>query len=286
MADKTGQPQPNRTEGAVTIDADEFNKMLRGENTEVEETVKEAEKPAEKPEPKVEKEEETAETEEVDVKEQLRRANETISRMSRDIDEVRRGVGRKETREDLEMIEVLPNVRLPKDESKWPVRLTEDAVEAVGLDKSATKGLNVLANALVQFVSDVIPDIAVERVMTQMRGREDSSRSRQTFEEEYPDLKGNEDIMEVVERKFRQDNADARMSNQEYQRGLARAARSRLASMRGMSYDEYVREVSGGTTRTTDTPARSRAVSTVSGRARQVTKQGGKSELDDMIDNR
>lgn len=264
MKDNT-KPPVDRADGRMELDAAEFNEIIRDqlgeaptEEPEVEEKSKDVKEP--KGEPEVEEEPE----EESDVVKALK----TIERLEAEIAELRSrgvGAGKSETEEpSIELEEVLANVRLPKDHSKWAIQLKDDDLRRVGIDPEITPGLNVLANAFYQFIVDTLVPLTTGQMEARLESRARASEAMSTFFDRYPDLEGQDDLLEMVERKVVWPQYGQKATRVDYIDRLAEAARERVARLRGISLDEYKAALKGS-------PGASRAVTTSTGRSRRST---------------
>jgi hypothetical protein len=300
MADKTGRPEPDRSQGVTSIDATEFTNLIREQagDQNPPSPVVEEERSEERTEPEVEAE--TDDKEPKGEEDPLKKALSTVEAQQRRIAELEAGQRRVEgeirssTRREpvLEFEEVLPNVRLPKDRSQWPIRLTAEDISRLGIDPGEkgeiAAGLNVLANALYKFVADTIPDYAYTRFSRHLEERESGAEAQRSFESAYPDLKEHTDLVETVEGKIWPQFGNA-LNQADYTAKLAEESRRRLASIRGVSYEEYMTQVrtnARSTTRVTSSGSRSRAVSTAGssgGGARRPVPQGQDKEMQDLM---
>lgn len=253
MADNTGSPVNSETarqrgrQQQIELSEEEFRKTLdfSGEvsDDKAPEDVQYLEEPDDRrPTTTLRSPETTREELKPKEKTDIEKALETIGNMQREIDTLKRGtVGDRKTetrdeRPDLE--EVITNVRLPKDRTKWAVQLTEADIEKVGIDKSATVGLNILANAVVQYMSDALPPIIMNQVQNWISTREDLGTEQVRFLDEHQDLAGHEDIMSIVEERIWEDNKH--LPKSQYKALLAKETRSRIAAIRGQSIEDYM----------------------------------------------
>lgn len=187
--------------------------------------------------------------------------------------------------------EVAPGLKLPKNKDLWPVRVTPEMVEAIGLDPAATAGLNILGNGLIQFVLDNLPGLVDERVGRTIDTRKTVEAEHQTFFDKYHDLKGHDDILELTEMRVRREvelgSRPRWRDRQEYADLLGKEARRRIASLRGQSLEDYesglTQRGDGERSKTTTTRTTSRAVTTGSGGG---TRRGGGavSDMDSLVD--
>jgi len=260
----------------------------------VEDFAKEAERTGREPEPRPTREEPPAREREVRVEregtelpadDRLAKALETIETLTGRIQSLEsspRTTARAEPTIELE--DIIPNVRLPKDRNMWPIKLGKEDVKKMGIDPEITDGLNVLANAFYQFVLDTIPGMAAGQVRTFLQGRDNASVAKQTFVSKFKDLEGHDDLVEMIEtRQGGVWETWKHLPRPAYMDKLAEAARTRIATLRGQSYAEYMgnlgeRRPTQGGSRATTTP--------VAGRGSRVRRTGQQAEMDDLIDNK
>jgi len=302
MADKTGLPPKDRTSGVIEVTEDAFQEMMRsGEDFETGiSEKKEPEEPvARHEEPTVVTDEPTTEPpskEPVDrqaLDPNVQQALARIDSLERELEGYRKPA-RSRTPEPSELEEVIPGVRLPKDRSLWPVKLTPDMVEKAGLSPDATDGLNILANALVTtVVGDLMPPFVQKAITEHISERDTSAQEVEDFFSSYGDLKGMEDLLDVVERQIGAEIREGRIararSREEYRDRLAERTRRRISSLRGISYEDYMGQVKEPASKPgTVTPmarGRSRAVSTGGGRSTSRPASGQHKDFDDTIDS-
>lgn len=297
---------PNKEESPLVVDMAEANNALRPDlgassedkepivevedqlSTSREEIARGGERPAE-----TSKETATSPAPGEDV----RRALSTIEslkqgqeRLERDLLEARQ-TRRDREEPEIEMVEVFPNVRLPKDPSRRPIQLTPDQYEAIGLDGKAAPGLNVLANALYVFMSNTLTGLVSEQVDTRIKSREDRARGAAAFYQVYPDLVGNEDLLELTERRARREGVAQGKSDDDYAKEIARRTRTRLAGYQGITLEEYEARLERPSNTTPPSPParipsqRSRATTTTPGsRARVPAPNPREAELLDMFE--
>lgn len=205
----------------------------------------------------------------VEEEDPLRKALSTIEALKREQDQLRRTVeeSRRPTRPDVEpqveTIEVMRGIHIPKDRNQRLIQLTEDDLKAVGIDPTVTSGMEVLANALVERFSQIYNPYVVQTVDNRLKSRDDASKGTQSFFNAYPDLVGHEDLLEMVEMKARnQDRIHEHQRGEDYTREVANRTRSRLAAFRGQTLEEYEAGLERPTQTTKSAPAISRATVT------------------------
>ena len=305
MADKTGLSQKDRTAGAVEITEDAFQEMMRGDGDfEAGTQDVHADEQSQPKKPEARHEEPTVV---IDEPEQRDTVSPTTDRTQLDpnvqqllsrVDSLERELkdaqrpSQPRTPEPSELEEVIPGVRLPKDRSRWPIRLTNEMVEKAGLSPDATEGLNILANALVtEIVGNLMPPFTRQTIADYMATQDTSSRETGTFFESFEDLKGTEDLLDVVERRLQTDIQEGKVqrarSREEYRDILAERTRRRIATLRGVTYEDYVSQLKSKGSGVTVLPqrgGRSRAVSTGGGRSDGKSRSGATKDFDDIID--
>lgn len=229
--------------------------------------------------------------------ENYRKALSTIEALQRDKDEALRRIAEVERRftqpvaePQVEMMEYMPGIILPKDETKHPVRFTPDNLKALGWepDPALARGLSILGSALLVHVNNILMPAVEQRVQQVTKSREDVSRGTAAFFDAFPDLVGEDDFIALVEQGARQRDAiHQRYTGEEYTKEVARRVRTRIAGMRGQSYDDYINGLKTPQREEAGRRPVSRAVTTPSRRtASPPRKTGDQAELDDLIDGR
>src|SRR3990167_4825262 len=244
--------EPDDNKPIVSIESDDLNDLIRRQGGDIlDDKVESVVAEAEGKEPEVVVESEPTSTKEVVAgDDQLTRALNTIASLeSRVMDFETRSAYREPTtvsaREPaIETVEVFQGVRLPKDQRLWPIRLNAEDIKNVGLDPDAAPGLNVLANAFVVYLSSII-DPMVRNVAAETTSSRDTHNARiSAFNNAYPDLVGQEDLLDIVETRAREgERLHERFRGDEYSNELAKRARTRIAALRGQTYDQYVTQV-------------------------------------------
>jgi len=258
MADEK-KDQTNQTSDKnknQVLDNDEFMSMVRGER---EGDLQERKTEDREPEIKTEGERETHDVkredrsdkkeDDVDPSTPLGRALasiETLQRSNRDLEE-RLNKKDTETREpQIELEELVPGVRVPKDRSKWPVNLPKELLEKVGIDPVIQPGLHALANLLFWDISRMVQTSMDKGVDDRLERRQASSNAEKTFFETYSDLEAHRDLAEFTEGRIRADGRHARSNfkdDKEYSNFVATETRRVIARARGVSYDDYMKDV-------------------------------------------
>jgi hypothetical protein len=229
--------------------------------------------------------------------ENYRKALSTIEALQRDKDEalrriaeVERRVASPATEPQVEMMEYMPGILLPKDESRHPVRFTPDNLKALGWepDPALARGLSILGSALLVHVNNILMPAVEQRVQQVTKSREDVSRGTAAFFDAFPDLIGEDDFIALVEQGARQrDSIHQRYTGEDYTKEVARRVRTRIAGMRGQSYDDYINGLKTPQREEAGRRPVSRAVTTPSRRTGPPPrKTGDQAELDDLIDGR
>lgn len=293
MANKSGMNDPNRSQGRHELDASELDDMIREQAREgdpdadrVQREKEKEEKVEDRVEPEVSVEPRRPEKK-VEEEDPLKKALSTIENLSREVETLKsrqteiRGEVTRGREPSIEFEEVLPNVRLPKDVNQWPIRLTDKDLENLGLDPSAAKGLNVLANALYAFIMDTVPSYTTQQFVGYQNQREARTQRETAFFEDFPDLKAHRDVLELVETpEFF--NSNKGIPIKQYFDRLGTAARGKIAAIRGVSLEDYTRSVSSNVRQT---GVGSRAVVSSGGGSNRSTRRAGDSnakEMDDM----
>ena len=167
--------------------------------------------------------------------------------------ETRLSSGQQDTRQrqtepQIEMIEILPNIRLPKDSSRWPIKVTDADLIKLGWNDEA-KGpaavLNILGNALYMFAAETIPEFAGQAFETRLTQRETASKVQESFEGMYPHLKKHRDIVSLVERNERQNPSSSLRGKygNDYYQALGQLGEAKIADIRGITVEQYRAEV-------------------------------------------
>lgn len=240
-----GGRKPDEVEGPKVLDAREaFDAELEDFLEEPEVEVESSEKPVEpsKPTPQ-------ADTE-------VSKALATIESLRRENDELRRRPTEASRPEpEIEFVEPLPGVRLPKDKTQWPIKIKDTDLVALGWNDNPADAIQTLANVFYEYVASTLLPASERLVLSRLEGRASADRRVSTFESMFPDLAPHRDLMEVVEIRARREGADTKYSGYEYFKEIGRRGRTRLAELRGMTLADYEASLS----RPTTPPARSRA---------------------------
>lgn len=222
---------------------------------------------------------------------EVTRALSTISRLETEITELKRGMyqpreiapARREP--EIEVSEIIPGIVLPKDERYWPIKVTPELVKAVGIDPEIAPGLNKLANLFMIQINQLLRPLILDEVEGRNRSRDTVGAAVNAFYSKYPDLRGQEDILDIVETKARnEDRIAERFAGEDYMAEVARRARTRIAALRGQSLSDYELQVRTQTARTTGAPreATPRAITTPTRRTARVQQTPDQRELEDI----
>ena len=167
---------------------------------------------------------------------------------------------------EIEMIETL-GVRIPKDPTKRAIRITADDLVKLGWNNDVAGAINVLGNVLWAYVDAAM----VQPAMSQVRFNLARERERESvlgqFYVDHPDLKGQDDLLQMTESKIRGDEPDYHTkvkTPKEYMDRVGEAARRRIAGWRGVSLEDYVASLPKGTTTSPMRTTTGRAVTTPS----------------------
>jgi len=252
-----------------------LNDILEGEETPRDTREGPESRPAESP----------ATPPEASLEDRLTKALSTIETLTARIDaserQPRRELERPEPQVELE--EYL-GVRLPKDRAKWPVKITEQDLLGLKWNEDPAGALNTLGNVLIQFVLDNVPSLAMQRFEAANQARDAVGKRLERFHKQYPDLEEHQELTELVERRLRAEGAHELYRGERYEQEVAKATRTRIAQMRGVTLPQYEAEVaartgSGGGSN--NRPA-SRAVSTSHGSRGKSTDTTLQKEIDDL----
>lgn len=293
----------------TTIESEDLQKLIRGQNGDdddkptdkkdtVDSLVEEAEKTStpetERAEPEIEVQGERRPTSEVPTSQRhpdLEKALSTIEGLQREVSELR-GAHRTSTPTEptVETYEPIRGIRLPKDRNMWPIRLSKEDVQSVGLDPEVAEPLEVLGNALIVYL-DRLASPTIRRTAEEVVGtRGNTERQQAAFYNAFPDLVYHQDLVELVEARARNmDRIHERIRNpQEYLQEVGRRARARIAHLRGETPEQYEQKVRTWLVSRGQAPASrqsaSRAV-TVPTTGNGATRAGNRSTQDkEMLD--
>lgn len=218
------------------------------------------------------------------------RALSTISRLEAEIADLKRGQYQPTERmparrePEVEVAEIIPGVVLPKDERYWPIKVTPELVKAVGIDPEIAPGLNKLANLFMIQINSLLRPLILDEMDGRNRSRDTVNAAVSAFYTKYPDLRGQEDILDIVETKARtEDRIDQRFAGEDYMAEVARRARTRIAALRGQSLGDYETQVRTQLARSaTPTRETSRAVTTPTRRNARPQLTPDQRELEDI----
>jgi hypothetical protein len=192
MAEEKKDQQKTTSEGNQILDSDEFAAMVRGER---EGDLREKKDDDKEPEVKTEGEREVRadrregdrdkdKEEQVDPDSPLGKALSTIETMKRSQADLEDRLNRRdtETREPaVELEELVPGVRVPKDRGKWPVALPKELLEKVGIDPGIQPGLHALANLLFWDISRMVNESLAKGVDERLERRQANTDSEKAF---------------------------------------------------------------------------------------------------------
>src|SRR4030095_10486338 len=283
------ESNPNRDAPKLDIESSDFDAMLREQLREPppsDGAEPEADKPERtdlrEPEIKVEpavtvSEPPSGRPSPTEPSDEVTRALSTISRLEAQVRELQ--TQQRETwnaptaarREpQIEFAEVIPGLTLPKDQKLWPVQLTPDLVKAAGLDPEVAPGLNILANAFLLHINNLLTPQILNQVDMGQRSRETASASVNAFFTRFPDLRDKQDLLELVEARARDaDRIHEKFVGSDYMDQLGTRTRQRLAALRGQSLEQYTASLN--TNAVTATQSGSRASTSP---VRRVTRPG------------
>lgn len=183
----------------------------------------------------------------------------------------------------MEMIEVLPGRSIPKDPSQRAIKLRAEDLVRMGWNEDPAQALNALANAFFHQMAEVIPAITFQQLEDAGRTRSQGMSRQDSFFKDYPDLKDFPDLANIVEQQAMQELPIQSMSQNEWNREVGSRVRQRIASMRGISLDQYTSSLAG---RSGAAP-RPRAVTSPPARGgRQAPSNDQQREIDDLLEGR
>lgn len=177
----------------------------------------------------------------------LDQALRTIDRLTGEL-ETRRPQPREFTAQSIEWMDTPWGIQIPKDPKMRFVQLDEKHLDALGIDGSIAPGLNILANAFWASIVNTVPQNTM-RAMEEIQSRRNMTRERYTsFFDEYSDLKDHTELTTIIEHDARRREPGlVNLNEADYRREISRRVRSKIAGMRGISLDQYEREVGTGT---------------------------------------
>lgn len=154
---------------------------------------------------------------------------------------------------EIEMVEYFKGLRVAKDPTKRPIRVTDEDLIKAGWNENPANAIEVMANTFYQLIAASIPQLVENQRTARTRVEEEGHNRENRFNELFPDLKAHGELMEIVERNERKNGADRRFAGkpEEYFQQIGRAGRTRVAQLRGLSLEQY--ESSLKTTKTEPT---------------------------------
>lgn len=152
-------------------------------------------------------------------------------------------------------------VPLPKDPTRRPVNVTPEQLIQMGWNEDPTKALNTLLNVVLGHVIRTYVPLTVAQVRAERESESGKLSQKQAFETDYPDLAEQSEIVQLAESAMWREGDPRQQfkSMDEYRKGLATNARTRIARIRGQSLEEYEKSVGK---KSEPTRKESRAVST------------------------
>lgn len=177
--------------------------------------------------------------------EDLKKRHEDLERrLTHDPYDTRRQPDRAEPQ--VEMIEVLPGLRLPKDVQQRPIKITEDDLLKLGWNDNPGMAMNNLANLLYGFILETVPEIVQRRLSADTAATRTQESRREGFFTEFSDLKGFEDLVHMTETRANSEGVLPRDFTQtDYNQTIARRTRERIAAMRGIPVEQYLSSIQG-----------------------------------------
>lgn len=189
---------------------------------------------------------------------------------------------------DIEFIEPMQGYRVPKESKYRPIQIPPALLEAVGIDPAIAPGLEVLGNVFYQFINSTVPTQTIQ-ALTQRQQQDRIRQERYTsFQSRYDDLADKMDFVKTIEEDARREGM-YQLPPPEYERELVRRTRSRLASIRGITLEQYENELnsrrnnSNSNSNVSSFTGRSRAVSAGTGKRTAPPRRGGDSLFEDSM---
>lgn len=274
---------------ALSIDSGDMADLIRGTpepkpSSEAEKAPEDEKAEEKRPELQTEREEPRKET--TEPSEALEKALRTINALTARVSELEGSLRRESEGRSLargaaseeELFEVFPGVKLPKDPSKLPLRVTDDDLIRLGWnDEKVGPGrvLSIIGSALVEQLRADFPRLAMAVNEAERTATETATSRKKAFFTAFPDLDGQpEEFLELVERHL-YNKGERYRTTEEYNQAVGNAVRERIAKMRGMTIEQYLASVGtqgktqGGRT-TSERRGTSRA-STTGGGVRSTT---------------
>ena len=287
------EDQGNRQEGQTTIDSGDLYDMIRGgkpDESEVDKFVKdEVEPEVETREPEIRAEDDKEEVVRAERSPDLERALSTIERQAALLESMSARTPARGGEPEIETIDIFPGVKLPKDESRWPIQLTPEMLSSIGLHPGekgeVARAFNVLGNAFFMIVSNAVGEGAIRGFEARQAEREAAVMRKSAFETAYPDLRGNDDLVFAIEQNMRRERVNLQgKSDKEYAAELATRARVRLAALRGVPFEDYMRGIRNNNSDQRNRGNGSRARVTSGARMGRAPRQSENDrELNDML---
>jgi hypothetical protein len=184
----------------------------------------------------------------------------------------------------MEMIEVLPGRKIPKDLDRRAIKLRPDDLIRMGWNEDPAMAINTLANAFFHHIAEVVPAITLAYIQEQNNVSTAGQNRQQGFYTDFPDLKDFGDLANLVEQQALNEVDIRGMSQRDWNREVGNRVRQRIAAMRGITVDQYNATVGARPS----APSRSRAVTAPPARGGRVAPAGGdqQREMDDLIEGR
>lgn len=182
---------------------------------------------------------------------------------------------------EIEMVEYFPGTPIAKDANKRAIRVTDDDLIRAGWNESPAHAIEVMANTFYNIIERTIPQLTEGRMRAQTKAVEEGQTRRSRFDELFPDLKGYDDLMEIVERNERRDGGEKRVISgpDDYLKIIGEAGRKRVAQLRGMSFEQYMASVNSKTVEPVVTTGSRQRTSPQAGRSGPTPKLSEQQEL-------
>jgi hypothetical protein len=189
------------------------------------------------------------------------------------------------TREpQVEYEEVFPGRQVPKDATQRPIRLTEQDLLRLGWNENPARAIETLANAFLGYIVDSIPQYTMNQYDQKVGVAQQAWHRKQYFWQQFPDLQEHETFVGMLEQQAQQAGylTPAGKTQDVYNREVAGLARQRIASMRGLSVDQYMDSLPKASSGQAPRGPASRAQTAGGGRGPRPSREQGDRYLDDL----
>jgi hypothetical protein len=139
---------------------------------------------------------------------------------------------------------------IPKNPDDRPVRVTGEHMKALGIDPEFAEAFEVMGNVLWNQIVNVIPSGTLEAMKQYNQQQNVVQETTNRFFNRYSDLAEHEPLLQTIQRDARErENLHHKLQGDDYGDEIARRTRTAIARMRGISLEQYEREVDNSTAR-------------------------------------